>query len=220
MSGSSFADSAVGLMLDDGATKGLRPVVMDIAGYGHSTAMTGLTMDTWLSDIAEIFQAHVGGPAIWTGSSIGAWLMLLMHNRQRDWFRALCALGPAFDWDRQYVDPAIRDGRLVAAADGVSNADGTLTAPASLLMSMPRHHVLHHPVTLGAPMHVIFGGRDELAPAEATKRLIDRARGAPCTGDLLPEADHGVSKLDSALSQHRYAHWLRAQFALAQQARP
>jgi fermentation-respiration switch protein FrsA (DUF1100 family) len=62
-------------------------------------------------------------------------------------------------------------------------------------------------------LHVIFGGRDEMAPAAATQRFIEKARGAQCTGELLPDADHGVAKLDPRQALLRYQVWLRAQLA-------
>jgi len=46
---------------------------------------------------------------------------------------------------------------------------------------------------------------------EGTKQFIDRARGAPCTGELLPDADHGVAKLDPRQALLRYQAWVRAQ---------
>jgi hypothetical protein len=52
-----------------------------------------------------------------------------------------------------------------------------------------------------------------MAPAAATQRFIEKARGAQCTGELLPDADHGVAKLDPRQALLRYQVWLRAQLA-------
>ena len=186
-----FAESPIRLVLEDAADHGARFVLMDIAGSGASRASGALTMQGWLDDLEEIYQARVAQPATWTGASIGAWLMLLAHRRHPHWARAMCALAPAFDWDRQYVGPALGDATLRA--------------------SMAAHHVLGEPFTLAAPLHVIAGARDELAPVDGTRRFIENARGAPCTGEILPDADHGVAKLDPPLAMLRYQRWLRAQ---------
>jgi hypothetical protein len=141
--------------------------------------------------------------------------MLLAHRRHPEWFRSLCAVGPAFDWDQQYVGPAIRDGRLRVVDGTVLNHDSTLAVSGALLVSMAPHHLMRAPFVLASPMHVIFGGKDEMAPAGATKRFIEVMQGAPCTGEMLPEADHGIAKLDSQLSRARYSHWLHGQLAAA-----
>jgi alpha-beta hydrolase superfamily lysophospholipase len=124
----------------------------------------------------------------------------------------MCALAPAFDWDQRYVAPALRDGKLGVIDDTVVNADATPVATRELLVSMAPFHVLREPVRLAAPMHVIFGAADELAPADATRQFIERAHG-PCTGELLPGGDHGIAKLASPLAYARYLRWLEPQLS-------
>ena len=210
MSVRSFAESAMRLVLEDAADRGARCVLMDIAGSGASTSGASLTMDTWLADVEEVFEERVGKPAIWTGASLGAWLMLLAHRRDPRRFLSMCALAPAFDWDQQYVGPRLADGRLAVAGGTVANSDGTALASRELLISMAPHHVLRAPFVLDAPLHVIAGVRDEIAPAAGARRFIESARGAVCTGEFLPEGDHGVAKLDPPLAMLRYLAWLRS----------
>jgi hypothetical protein len=50
--------------------------------------------------------------------------------------------------------------------------------------------------------------------------LIETAHGAPCTGEILTEADHGLAKLDSPLALRRYIDWLRAQLVQAHAITP
>jgi pimeloyl-ACP methyl ester carboxylesterase len=214
MSVSSFLESPVHLALEDAAGKGARCAMMDIAGSGASKAAPGLVMDTWVRDVEEVFLQLVNRPAIWTGASIGAWLMLAVHRRHPQWFRSMCALAPAFDWDQRYVAPGLRDGKLGVIDGIVVNADATAVASRELLISMAPYHVLREPVRLAAPMHVIFGGADQLAPADATRHLIERAHGR-CTGELLPDEDHGIAKLASPLAFARYLRWLQPQLSAA-----
>ncbi|HUQ29086.1 MAG TPA: alpha/beta hydrolase [Usitatibacter sp.] len=210
MSVTSFVDSPVRLALEDAANKGARCTMMDIAGSGASTSSPGLVMDTWIRDVEEVFERHVRAPAIWTGASIGAWLMVIVHLRHPGWFHSMCALAPAFDWDQRYVGPRLRDGRLAVLDNFVVNPDATAVASRELLISMAPHHVLRAPVRLAAPMHVIFGGADEMAPPDATRGFIERVEGR-CTGELIPAEDHGLAKLASPLAFSRYVRWLHAQ---------
>jgi alpha-beta hydrolase superfamily lysophospholipase len=216
----SFAESAMRLVLEDAADGGTRCVLMDIAGSGASTSGATMTMDSWLDDIDDVFQERVAGPAIWTGASIGAWLMLLAHRRDSRRFVSMCALAPALDWDQQYVGPRLADGRLGAIEGIVVNADATALASRELLVSMAPHHLLHAPFALGAPLHVIAGMRDEIAPPAGARKFIENARGAACTGEFLPEGDHGTAKLDPPLAMLRYQAWLRAALSAPSPAGP
>jgi pimeloyl-ACP methyl ester carboxylesterase len=214
MSVRSFADSGIRPVLEQACAHGARCVLMDLEGSGGSAATPARTMEHWLDDVDEIFAQRVGVPALWTGASLGGWLMVLAHRRHPAWFRAMYALAPAFDWDQEYVGPRLADGRLGVVDATVVNPDGTALAGRELLVSMSRHHVLRGPVRLSAPMHVVFGLRDELAPAAGTRRFIEAAQGAPCTGEIVPEGDHGIAKLDSEFALVRYRDWLRAQLAV------
>ena len=211
MAPSSFGNSAIAPLLEDAAAEGARVVLMDIAGSGQSLPPTDrFTMDVWIADIEDVFERLAGGSAIATGASIGAWLMLLVHRRHPEWFTSMCALAPALDWDQQYVGPALREGKLTAVEGVVTNPEATLRASRELLVSMAAHHVLHAPFRLSAPLHVITGMRDEIAPASAARKFIDSVQGASCTGEFLSEADHRVSKLEGPLAARCYAQWLRA----------
>ena len=214
-----LADSGLYRAFEDAAANGTRCVMMEIAGGGEWRLRPGMTMDTWLSDIAQMFEERVQEPAIWTGSSVGAWLMVILHQRHPEWFRAMCAVAPAFDWDQQYIGPALRDGKLVVIDGVVANPDGTAVAHRDLLVSMAQHHVLRAPCRLTAPLHVIFGARDEIAPQAAVRRFIETAHGAPCTGQLVLEADHSIAKLDWAFALERYREWLGRQVAATKPGR-
>ena len=220
MSVRSFAESAMRPVLEDAADNGARCVLMDIAGSGASTSGAPVTMDTWLADVEEVFEQRVAAPATWTGASLGAWLMLLAHRRDPRRFLSMCALAPALDWDQQYVGPRLADKRLGVVNGTVVNADGTALASRELLVSMAAHHVLRAPFALAAPLHVIAGMRDEIAPAAGARRFIENAAGAACTGEFLPEGDHGVAKLDPPLAMLRYQAWLRAALSAPSPARP
>jgi pimeloyl-ACP methyl ester carboxylesterase len=211
MSVTSFLESPVRLALQDAADRGARYAMMDIAGAGASTAPPGLVMEAWVRDVEEVFERHVGERAIWTGASIGAWLMLIVHRRHPEWFQSMCALAPAFDWDQRYVAPRLRDGRLGVIDGIVVNPDATSVASRELLISMAPHHVLREPMRLTAPLHIISGAADEMAPADATRQFIERATGSPCTGEILPGEDHGVAKLTPPLALARYMRWLQPQ---------
>jgi pimeloyl-ACP methyl ester carboxylesterase len=212
-----LADSGLYRAFREAAGEGARCVMVEIAGSGDSPATPGMTMDTWIADVEEVFEARVREPAICTGASMGGWLMLIVHRRHPSWFRAMCAIAPALDWDQAYLGPGLVARRLAMAGDlvvdeGGAGVAGKNAVTRALVVSMAPHHVVRAgPFALQVPLHVIFGARDEMAPAETTRRFIELARGAPCTGELLVEGDHSLAKLDWEAGLERYREWLRVQ---------
>lgn len=211
--GLSAAGIKEGLLVEALASSGAQCTLMDIATSGESRHPAGpLTMDAWLEDVEHVFIQCVDRRAIWVGASMGAWLMMLVHLRHPEWFHAMCALAPAFDWDTQYLLPGLRGGNL-RMVDGVVMAGSAAVAPASLLVSMNGHHVLDTPFPLEAPLHVVFGGKDGVAPAGQVQRFVRATTGARCTADYFANLDHGISKLQVPAVRERVERWLEPAIA-------
>jgi pimeloyl-ACP methyl ester carboxylesterase len=184
--------------------------LMDLATSGESRHPAGpLIMDVWLRDVEHVFRQCVDPPppAIWIGTSMGAWLMMLVHRRHPEWFTAMCALAPAFDWDTQYLLPGLRSGDL-QMVDSVVMSKSAAVAPQSLLASMAQHRILGMPFALGAPLHVIFGGKDEMAAPAPLQQFLRATVGASCTADYFAELDHGIAKLQLPTVRERLERWL------------
>lgn len=186
---------------------GMRCVMMDIAASGESRHGETLTMDTWLRDIEHVFEERAQSPSIWVGSSIGAWLMLLLHRRHPEWFTAMCALAPALDWDVEYIAPGLRSGALTVK-DATISRDGAAIASVPLVASMAAHHLGGTALRLAAPLHAIVGGRDEVARAEPVRRFFQATTGARCTAEVFADADHSLAKLAIPTARERFEAWL------------
>ncbi len=189
------------------ARSGARCILMDIAASGQSRHSGVLSIDTWLQDAEHVFGQYVGERAVWVGLSLGAWLMILLHRRHPGWFSNMCGLAPAFDWDRSYVIPALQQGRLTTA-NGVVLWNSLPLVSTELVTSMERHHVVGAPTQLEAPLHVIFGGKDDVAPPALVEQFLSTATGARCTSDYVAEGDHGIAKLSPAAVADRFERWL------------
>ena len=205
MSGVPVADSPLGEAL---AAAPVRATMMDIASSGESRFPGLLTMETWLKDVEHVFVARVGEPASWIGASVGAWLMMLIHSRHPEWFTRMCALAPAFDWGAVHILPGLRSGALTVSGTNIMRG-ATPLAPSALIASMSAHSVLNTRTALHAPLHVLIGGKDDVAPAEPIKRFLQSTSGAACTAEFFPEGDHGVAKLAGEGVRLRFENWLR-----------
>jgi pimeloyl-ACP methyl ester carboxylesterase len=195
----------------DAAALGLRVTWMEIAGCGASSRDRVPTMDGWVADVGHVFGERIGAPALWVGSSIGGWLMLVLQARNPEWFRSMCALAPAIDWDEQYVKPGLLAERLGFADGYVTTAEGTPLIHRDTVVSMAPYHLMQSELRLAAPLHVVYCGRDEMVPAQATRQFFARASGATCSAMFYPEGDHRVAKLDPAPVRAHFLQWLARQ---------
>jgi alpha-beta hydrolase superfamily lysophospholipase len=188
----------------------VRATFMDIASSGLSRHGPELTMDTWLRDVEHLYGVRVNDPAIWVGSSMGAWLMVLLHRRHPSWASAMCALAPAFDWDAEYVVPGLQRGTLKVSG-GLVMADAEPIAPMALVQSMAAHHVIDARVALTSPLHIFVGGLDNTLRPERVQQFVKGSRGARCTGEYSPDAGHAIAKLAYPAARQRFEAWLASQ---------
>lgn len=209
LGGRSIAQSPMGALVEAAARFGARGSVVDLSGTGKSGYRAQLTMDLWLRDLEHVFLGGGAGASIWIGSSIGAWLMLLLHRRHPEWFSAMCALAPAWDWDARFLLPGIADGTL--RFEGTSLMVGIAPLPKVLVDSMAPHHVLDSTIDLRAPLHVIHGEGDREAPVAASIHLASLATGAGLTLDVLAGENHDVSRLATPAARNAIEPWLHRQ---------
>ncbi|MBC8024053.1 MAG: alpha/beta fold hydrolase [Burkholderiales bacterium] len=190
-------------------SRGARCTMIDLASCGNSRCGGELTMDTWVEDLAFVAGARSDADTVFVGLSMGAWVMLALHQRERLPVRAMCALAPAIDWDAEYVWPGIERGRFRKDGKYVMTAEKRLL-PVSLLESMEKFRLNGKTFEARAPIHVIQGERDELVSFEAARKFARGATGSPCTFESLPEQDHQVSKLMTIPARLAFERWLLA----------
>lgn len=206
LQGVSMLDTPLAGALEAAANFGARVTMMDITGAGNSTYTGKLTMERTLTDVAEVYLRYVGDPAIWVGASMGAWAMLLFHRGNPGWFRSMCALAPAIDWDKDYLIPGRQAGIFREVPGGVELHN--LVMPIDMLESMAAFRLGNAPFPLRCPLHMILGAKDPVASVDVTKAFAARL-GPSCTVEVLPDDAHEVAKVGSNPSLFAFGRWLR-----------
>ena len=214
--GWSISESPMTAMLEAAAKFGSRGTMVDLSGTAKSLIRDSNSMDLWIGDVEYVYSKLGGGSSIWVGSSLGAWVMLLMNRLHPEWFRSMCALAPAVDWDTHFLLPGVQSGTLPIEGDYIKV--GVAPCPSSLVSSMARHHVLDAPFRISAPLHIIPGDLDAEALPQVTARLCGHLEGAPCTLERLPADDHSVAKLGTKTSFFAFERWLYHELAGDRQA--
>ena len=187
-------------------------VLMDIAGSGQSRHPGDLTVSVLVQDVEDVFRQCLDRKVLWVGTSLGAWLMMIVHQRHPEWFSGMCAVAPAFDWHTQYLLPALDRGEL-QLRDGIIVDGDNAIAPQSLLDSMADWRILDKPLALEAPLHILFGGRDKMIGAAALQQFLRGTSGKRCTAEYFADLDHAVAKLQSFTVRERFQHWLSQQLS-------
>jgi len=196
-------------ILDHFADAGIEYTIVDLAASGRSIYRPPVRFETWLNDIGEIYERTQSGSSLWIATSIGAWPLLLTHRQRPEWFRAMCIIAPAIDWDSTYLLPGVASGKLTDEPAGIRNEHGVL--PRSLVDSMALHHLLGRALEIHCPLHCIYGARDEIAPPAATEQLLSQFRGASATSEKLADESHAIAKIATSAAQRALMDWLQRQ---------
>jgi len=186
-------------------------VRFDYSGHGDSAfdAPGGRFEDgaigDWLEQSLFLFDTSTQGPQILIGSSMGAWIALLLARRlkdlgQEDRLRAFLLLAPAVD----FTEALLWDTLPEAARRDIEERGVYLSPPSYASQPTPitrrlieegrAHLLLGGPVRSYAPVHIMQGLRDEDVPWRHALALSERLVADPVTVSLVADGDHRLSR--------------------------
>jgi pimeloyl-ACP methyl ester carboxylesterase len=193
------------------ASQGRALLRFDYSGHGESAFDTpggrfedGAIGD-WLEQSLSLFEVSTRGPQILIGTSMGAWIALLLARRLneirlRDRLRALLLLAPAVDFTEELLWKTLpAAARRLIAEKGVyarpSPYGATPTPITRRLVEEGRAHLLlGGPVRAHAPTHIVQGVLDKDVPWRHALALADRLVDDPVTISLVSDGDHRLSR--------------------------
>lgn len=191
------------------AARGLALLRFDYSGHGESDIDTpggrfeeGAISD-WLEQSLAIFDASSRGPQILIGSSMGAWIALLLARRLNelgftDRLRALVLLAPAVDFTEALLWNSMSDSarREIMEKGHCARSSMTRSTPVTrrLIEDGRSHLLLGGPVRAHAPVHILQGMIDTDVPWRHAMLLVERLVGDPVTVSLIADGDHRLSR--------------------------
>jgi pimeloyl-ACP methyl ester carboxylesterase len=193
------------------AAKGRSFLRFDYSGHGESAfeAEGGRFEDgaigDWLEQSLTLFCGSTEGPQIVVGTSMGAWIALLLARRlaelgQEGRLRALVLLAPAVDFTEALLWPSLSEAaRSQIAQEGVylrpsAYSPRPLSITRRLIEDGRAHLLLGGPVRSFAPVHILQGLRDEDVPWRHAFGLAERLAEDPVTVSLVADGDHRLSR--------------------------
>ncbi len=182
----------------------------DYSGHGESAfdAKGGRfeegCIGDWLEQSVAMFLASTQGPQILIGSSMGAWIALLMSRRLQELGAAerlagMALLAPAVDFTQELLwkrlPEAARREILNTGVHMRPSPYGAATPiSARLIEDGRRHLLLGGPIRTHAHAHILQGVLDEDVPWRHAMTLSERLAGDKVTMTLIADGDHRLSR--------------------------
>jgi pimeloyl-ACP methyl ester carboxylesterase len=188
-----------------GATQGLGVTRFDYSGHGQSGGrFEDGTISHWLEDAAAVFDT-TEGPQILIGSSMGAWITLLLTRAHRAAKGAqsrivgLILIAPAPDFTEDLMWAQLPEAaRAVIDNEGVWHRPSAYGEPTPITRALiedgRRHLILRGPIETGCPVHVLHGLRDVDVPWPHGERVVTAIARDDVTVTLVKDGDHRLSR--------------------------
>ncbi len=178
----------------------------DYSGHGRSDGrFEDGTISAWLEDAAAVHAAALkpGDAAVFVGSSMGAWIALLLARRLaeegRTMPKGMILIAPAWDMTRLMWQRLPPDARAAIERDGVFHrpspyGDGPYPITKKLIEDGEKHLLGEGPAPLDVPIRIIHGCQDPDVPWRHSLDLLTVIAGADIRLTLIKDAEHRLSR--------------------------
>lgn len=155
------------------------------------------TIGRWREDAVALIDS-LEGPVVPVGSSMGGWVALLLALARPERLAGLVLVNPAPDFTEDLMWPGLadhqrqailREGETLVAEDGL----GPYVLTRRMFEEARDWLLLRGPLPLAAPVHILQGRADDVAPWRRQIALIERLADADVTLELIAGGDHRLS---------------------------
>ncbi len=179
-------------------------VRFDYSGHGESGGtFEEATISRWLEDSLAVLDDFATGPFVLVGSSMGAWLALLVTRELRKSARrpaGLVLIAPAMDfterlmWQRfpPDIQQTILDKGVYLRPSLYSPEPYPITR--ALIEDGRRHLLLGETIATGCPVHILQGMEDPDVPWRHALELVEHLPGDSVSMTLIKDGDHRLSR--------------------------
>jgi pimeloyl-ACP methyl ester carboxylesterase len=180
-------------------TRGRAYLRFDYFGHGASSgAFRDGTITRWRDDALAVLDKLSNGPQVLVGSSMGAWIALLIARSRPEKVAALLLLAPAADFTEALIwarmTPDIRREVMERGQWQRPSAygDGPYPITRTLIEDGRRHLLLDAPIEIASPVHILQGMKDPDVPWQHALDLVEKLSGNPVL-TLIKNGDHRLS---------------------------
>ncbi len=194
---SDMAGGKATAVFDWAAAQGRACLLLDYSGCGQSDGdFADGTLSRWRDEVLALIGAHVAGPVVLIGSSMGGWLMLLVGLALGEQLAGLVGIAAAPDFTDWGYDAA-QQARL-AAGETVfeDNPYGPEPTPthAAFWADGQAQRLLGGGIALTCPVRLLHGQRDPDVPWELALTLAEQLHSDDVQVTLIKDGDHRLSR--------------------------
>ncbi|MCF6302609.1 MAG: alpha/beta hydrolase [Devosiaceae bacterium] len=180
---------------------GVGVIRFDYSGHGASSGdfIEG-TISDWLEEALAAFE-QTSGEQIIIGSSMGAWLALLLNQKlkRQNRIKSLVLIAPAVDMTHDLMVSDFSDAELKSLEENgfverPSDYDEPYILTKKLLDDGATHSLFGTPIQTGCPVHIMHGGKDTAVPTSHALKLVSHILLDPVFFTLIPDGDHSLSR--------------------------
>jgi pimeloyl-ACP methyl ester carboxylesterase len=179
----------------------------DYSGHGTSEGeFENATVSDWIEEAAVVFKRIAQGNRIIIGSSMGAWIALLLVKRFRDnapealeRIAGIIMIAPAWNMTQTLMEQRFtEDIRQTIESQGVyyrpsAYDDGPYPITARLIEDGRKHNINDASLDIHCPVRILHGMRDPDVPWQHSMDLVGLLKG-DITLTLIGDANHRLSR--------------------------
>ncbi len=175
-------------------------VRFDYRGHGLSEGVfEDGTIGSWRDDALAVLDQATEGPQVLVGSSMGAWIALLVACARPERVAGMLGVAAAPDFTRRLLQTEFgadrraaleRTGQVVVPS-AYSETGYVITK--NLLEEAEQHTLLDGPIPVRSPVRLLHGMRDEAVPHETSLQLAELLEADDVQITLVPDGDHRLS---------------------------
>jgi pimeloyl-ACP methyl ester carboxylesterase len=173
----------------------------DYSGHGQSSGeFRAGTIGAWKEDALAIFDALAGDRVILAGSSMGAWIALLIARERQAHVAGLIGIASAPDFTERLIWQKLTlDQQKQLMEEGVFYAPscyGEDPYPITrTLIDEARHHLLlDGAINLSIPVRLLHGTKDEDVPWQHAVTLMEKLSSGDVHLQLIKDGNHRLSE--------------------------
>ena len=195
---SDMAGGKATAVFDWAQANGHAALLLDYSGCGQSSGdFADGTLSRWCEEVLALVDAYCPGPAVFIGSSMGGWLMLLCALAMPEERRAgLVGIAPAPDfteWGRSGQDKARLAAGEVIFEENQYGPDPTPTHP-GFWADGQANLLLGKEIPLNCPVRLLHGQCDPDVPWEISLRLAAALHSQDVQVTVIKDGDHRLSR--------------------------
>src|ERR1700680_373642 len=190
-------------------TSGRALVRFDYSGHGESGGpFEEGTISRWRNEALAVFEAFARGPQVVVGSSMGAWIALLLARELKERPAAdariagMVRIAPAARLTEELMWPALSpEAKQAIVEQGVwqrpsAYGDGPYPITRALIEDGSNHLILNAPSEPGCPVRILQGVHDPDVPWRHAVKLAALLPQDDVVLTLVPDGDHRLSRAE------------------------